>query len=189
MVFVMGKRIFDVFFAVVGLILTGWFLVLVFIVVTIETGQNGIFVQERIGQYGKKFSIYKFRTVKWNGNGEANISVLGYFLRDSKIDEWPQLFNVLFNTMSFVGPRPDVAGYYDQLEGDNRKLLMLKPGITGPASLIYRAEEKLLAQQENPLQYNDEMIFPDKVKINMEYYAHHSIGLDVKILWNTVFGK
>jgi lipopolysaccharide/colanic/teichoic acid biosynthesis glycosyltransferase len=91
--------------------------------------------------------------------------------------------------MSFVGPRPDVAGYYDQLEGDYRKLLMLKPGITGPASLVYKDEDTLLSLQENPLQYNDEIIFPDKLRINLDYYAHHSIWVDVKILFCTIFGK
>jgi lipopolysaccharide/colanic/teichoic acid biosynthesis glycosyltransferase len=185
----MNKRAFDVLCVFIGLVLTGWFLVLVFIVVTLATGQNGIFMQERIGQYGKKFTIYKFRTVTWSRNGESSISILGRFLRRSKIDEWPQLFNVLFNDMSFVGPRPDVAGYYDLLEGDYRKLLTLKPGITGPASLVYRDEDTLLSLQENPLQYNDEIIFPDKLRINLEYYAHHSIWVDVKILFCTIFGK
>jgi lipopolysaccharide/colanic/teichoic acid biosynthesis glycosyltransferase len=185
----MKKRIFDVVFAIIGLCLLGWLILLLFILITILTGQNGIFVQERIGQYGKIFSIYKFRTVQWNRNGVATISDFGHFLRKSKIDEWPQLFNVLFNDMSFVGPRPDVAGYYDLLEGDYRKLLVLKPGITGPASLVYRHEEKLLSLQENPLKYNDEVIFPDKLRINLDYYAHHSIWGDVKILFYTLFGK
>lgn len=185
----MMKRIFDVFFAFVGLVLTGWFLILIFIVVTLTTGQNGIFMQERIGQYGKKFRIYKFRTVNWDRNETFRISILGRFLRKSKIDEWPQLLNVLFNDMSFVGPRPDVAGYYDMLEGNYRKLLTLKPGITGPASLVYRDEEKILAMQENPLKYNDEIIFPDKLRINMAYYERHSIGLDLQIVFATVFGK
>jgi lipopolysaccharide/colanic/teichoic acid biosynthesis glycosyltransferase len=189
MLFFMGKRIFDVFFAFIGMCLFGWLLLIVYLLVTIVTGKNGIFAQERIGQYGKKFTIYKFRTVAWNDNGEATISDFGYFLRKSKIDEWPQLFNVLLNDMSFVGPRPNVAGYYDLLEGDFRKILELKPGITGPASLVYKDEDTLLALQENPLQYNDEIIFPDKLRINLDYYNHHSIGVDVKILFCTIFGK
>lgn len=108
-------------------------------------------------------------------------------MRKSKIDELPQLFNVLFGTMSLVGPRPDIPGYYDTLQGENRKILKLKPGITSEASIKYANEEVVLEQQPNPLQYNDEVIFPDKVKMNLEYYYKQSFWLDLKILFKTIF--
>lgn len=185
----MLKRLFDLIFSLLGLVATGWLVLLFYILATLDTRQNGLFAQERIGQYGKKFTIYKLRTMRWNAAGQPTISALGAFLRKSKIDELPQLYNVLVNDMSFVGPRPDVAGYYDQLQGDDRKLLDLKPGITGPASLKYYNEEQVLSQQSDPQHYNDTVIFPDKVRINLNYQAHQSLGLDFTILFITLFKK
>ena len=127
--------------------------------------------------------------MRWNAAGQPTISALGVFLRKSKIDELPQLYNVLVGDMSFVGPRPDVAGYYDQLQGDARTLLDLKPGITGPASLKYYNEEQLLSQQANPVHYNDTVIFPDKVRMNLDYYYNRSFIYDLKIIINTIFRK
>ena len=131
-----------------------------------------IFKQQRVGQYGKLFIMYKFRTmtVGHSGSsvsvaGENRITPFGAKLRKYKLDELPELWNVLIGDMSFVGPRPDVPGYADKLAGEDRKILLLKPGITGPASIKYRNEEELLAQQIDPIKYNDEVIFPDKVKI------------------------
>lgn len=183
----MGKRVFDVLFSIIGLLVIGWLVVLFFILASIDTSQNGLFVHERIGQYGRKFKIYKLRTIKWNRKGEPVVSSFGNFLRNSKIDEFPQLYNVLINDMSFVGPRPDIAGYYDQLKGTDRLLLELKPGITCPASLVYRNEEKLLSLQADPVKYNDEVIFPDKVRINLIYHANRSLWLDLQILFRTIF--
>lgn len=183
----MSKRVFDILFSIIGLLVTGWLVVLFFILASIDTRQNGMFVQERIGRYGKKFKIYKLRTMRWNSEGEPVVSFFGNFLRTSKIDEFPQLYNVLMNDMSFVGPRPDIAGYYDLLRGADRMLLDLKPGITCPASLIYRNEEKLLSLQTDPEKYNDEVIFPDKVRINLIYQAKHSLRLDLEILFRTIF--
>ena len=117
----------------------------------------------------------------------APISKLGAFLRNSKLDELPQLWNIVIGNMSFVGPRPDIAGYYDVLEGENRKILELKPGLTSLASIKYSKEELLLEQQENPLNYNDTVIFPDKVKMNLQYYYSNSVFIDVKIIWKTIF--
>ena len=185
----MIKRLFDFIFSLLGLVVTGWLVLVFYLLATIDTRQSGLFVQERIGQYGKKFSIYKLRTMRWNAVGQPTISALGVFLRKSKIDELPQLYNVLVGDMSFVGPRPDVAGYYDQLQGDARTLLDLKPGITGPASLKYYNEEQLLSQQANPVHYNDTVIFPDKVRINLNYQAQQSLGLDLTILFFTLFKK
>jgi lipopolysaccharide/colanic/teichoic acid biosynthesis glycosyltransferase len=152
---------------------------------SLDTHSNGIFVQERIGQRGRVFKIFKIRTMH---PMSSKISSLGAFLRKSKIDEWPQLWNVLIGDMSFVGPRPDVPGYYDLLEGEFRKILELKPGITSEASIKYKKEEILLAAQENPTHYNDSVIFKDKVRMNLEYYYHRSFFGDLLIIGKTVFG-
>jgi len=155
-----------------------------------------IFAQRRVGQHGRLFTMYKFRsmTVGHGGSsvsvaGESRITPLGAKLRKYKLDELPELWNVLIGDMSFVGPRPDVPGYADKLEGDDRRMLLLKPGITGPASLKYRNEEELLAEQENPQWYNDRILFPDKVKINIEYLDNWSFWNDIKIIVYTVLGK
>ncbi len=181
----MIKRIFDLFFAVIGLLILGWLLLVFSIIHYLFTGQSGLFVQERIGQYGKKFKIYKLRTINTNSKGLAEVTVFSNFLRKSKIDELPQLYNIVINDMSFVGPRPDIQGYYDELKGDDRKVLELKPGITGLASLKYSNEELILALQNNPEKYNDEVIFPDKVKMNLEYQKNQTLWLDIKIIFST----
>lgn len=136
-----------------------------------------LFTQMRIGQYGKPFAIYKLQTMK---NGK--VTKTGKILRRTKIDELPQLINILKGDMSFVGPRPDLPGYYDILTGDNRKVLQLKPGLTSLAAIKYRNEEKLLLRQSDPLRYNDEVIFPDKVKMNLEYVEKRGFIYDIKII-------
>ena len=181
----MSKRLFDLFFALLGIIISGLLLLILYILASIDTKQNGIFSQKRIGQFGAPFTIYKIRT--FGLSEEKPISKLGAFLRNSKLDELPQLWNIVIGNMSFVGPRPDIAGYYDVLEGENRKILELKPGLTSLASIKYSKEELLLEQQENPLNYNDTVIFPDKVKMNLEYYYSNSVFIDVKIIWKTIF--
>lgn len=140
-----------------------------------------LFQQQRVGQFGRLFTIYKFRTMP--------ITPFSEWIRRYKLDELPQLWNVLVGDMCFVGPRPDVPGYADKLEGDDREMLQLRPGITGPASLKYRDEEELLARQADPLKYNDEVLFPDKVRINRYYLHHWSLGTDIRIILATVFGK
>lgn len=119
-------------------------------------------------------------------HGQKTISRFGNFIRKTKIDELPQLFNVLIGDMSVVGPRPDILGYYDKLQGEERKILELKPGLTSLATIKYANEEALLAQQENPLKYNDEIIFPDKVQMNLVYHKQQSLWLDIKIIMKTV---
>ena len=158
-------------------------------------GGSAIFTQQRVGKDGKLFTMYKFRsmTVGHGGSsvsvaGESRITPLGAKLRKYKLDELPELWNVLIGDMSFVGPRPDVPGYADKLVGEDRLILNLRPGITGPASLKYKNEEEILAQVENPQKYNDEEIYPDKVKINLEYYYHHSLVGDIKLIIQTVCG-
>ena len=156
-------------------------LVLTILLAAISTASSGIFTQTRIGQHGKPFTIYKLRTMK---NGE--VTRIGKLLRKTKIDELPQLFNILKGDMSFVGPRPDVPGYYDQLQGEDRRVLLLKPGLTSLAAIKYRKEEELLAHQEHPLLYNDQVIFPDKVRMNLEYLNKKSVWYDIKIICLTI---
>ncbi|WP_396153368.1 sugar transferase [Flavobacterium sp.] len=160
------------------------FLLLVIAITAIDTQSNGFFTQKRIGQYGKSFLIYKLRTLHPKTN---KTSFWGRMLRKTKLDELPQLLNILKGEMTFVGPRPDVAGYADKLEGADRIILNLKPGITGLASLKYRNEEHILAQQPNPQLYNDEVIWPDKVRINKWYAQNRTISMDLQILFYTLF--
>jgi lipopolysaccharide/colanic/teichoic acid biosynthesis glycosyltransferase len=156
-------------------------LVLTILLAAISTASSGIFTQTRIGQHSKPFTLYKLRTMK---NGE--VTRIGKLLRKTKIDELPQLFNILKGDMSFVGPRPDVPGYYDQLQGEDRRVLLLKPGLTSLAAIKYRKEEELLAHQEHPLLYNDQVIFPDKVRMNLEYLNKKSVWYDIKIICLTI---
>ncbi len=155
-----------------------------------------LFMQKRVGRNGKLFNCYKFRTmvIDHNGSsisvaGESRITPLGAKLRKYKLDELPELWNVLIGEMSFVGPRPDVPGYADHLQGEDRIILSLRPGITGPASLKYRNEEDLLASVDNPIKYNDEIIYPDKVRINRFYAEHYSFLKDIQMIFCTVLGK
>lgn len=191
------KSIFDRGASFFGLILLFPVLIVVGILIRIKMpGGTVIFRQKRVGQHGQLFTMYKFRSMTINHSGssvsvkgESRITPFGAMLRKYKLDELPELWNVLVGDMSFVGPRPDVPGYADKLKGDNRRMLLLKPGITGPASLKYRNEEELLAEQDNPQQYNDEVLFPDKVRINIEYLDNWSFWNDIEIIICTLFGK
>ena len=142
-----------------------------------------LFKQTRIGKNGVPFTIYKLRTIP---EGATIPNAWGAFLRSSKLDELPQLLNVLKGEMTLVGPRPDVPGYADLLQGDDRIILTLKPGITGLASLKYRNEEQLLAQQPHPQHYNDEVIWPDKVRINKWYASNRTFLIDLQIIFYTL---
>lgn len=142
-----------------------------------------LFKQIRIGKNGVPFTIYKLRTIP---EGATVPNAWGAFLRSSKLDELPQLLNVLKGEMTLVGPRPDVPGYADLLQGDDRIILTLKPGITGLASLKYRNEEQLLTQQPHPKQYNDEVIWPDKVRINKWYASNRTFLIDLQIIFYTL---
>jgi lipopolysaccharide/colanic/teichoic acid biosynthesis glycosyltransferase len=180
------KRFFDILFSVLILVLFFWILLFSWCLAVIDTRTNGIFIQERIGQYGKIFKIYKFRTIQIDENSTLlKISKLGQLLRKYKLDELPHLINVLKGEMSVVGPRPDIEGYYDLLEGENRKILELKPGLTSLAALKYFNEKTLLEKQVNSLEYNDEVIFPDKIKMNLDYYYKQSFYYDLKIIFYT----
>ncbi len=193
----MLKWIFDRAMALVGLFLLWPILLVVAIWIKFKMPDGPVFFkQKRVGRNGRLFTMYKFRsmTVGHGGSsvsvaGESRITPLGAKLRRYKLDELPELWNVLTGDMSFVGPRPDVPGYADKLQGEDRAVLNLRPGITGPASLKYRNEEELLAVQANPQQYNDEVIYPDKVRINLYYLHHYSLIKDLQMIFCTVLGR
>ena len=179
----MLKRFFDFIFAIATIIIVFPLLICCWLLSSIDTTSNGLFIQTRIGQYGKAFRIYKLRTMNIKTH---EISLIGGFLRKWKLDELPQLVNVLKGDMSIVGPRPDISGYYDMLKGEDRNILELKPGLTSMATVKYAKEEELLAKESNSLQFNDTVIFPDKVRMNLEYYYKHSFFGDLKIIWRTM---
>jgi len=199
------KWLFDKLASLFGLLFLSPVLLVVAILIKVKMPGPVLFCQKRVGQYGKLFTVYKFRsmTVKAEASvasrdsdatsiastEQNRITPLGEKLRRYKLDELPELWNVLKGDMSFVGPRPDVPGYADQLQGEERDILKLKPGITGPASLKYRNEEELLASVDNPAQYNDEVIFPDKVNLNLYYLKHYSFIKDIQMIICTVLGK
>lgn len=190
------KHLFDRIISLLGLVILSPVILVVAIHVRIKIGSPVLFKQERVGKDGKLFTILKFRTMAEENEGSSvcvagdeRILPSGNNLRKYKLDELPQLWNVLKGEMSFVGPRPDVPGYADQLQGEDREVLKLRPGITGPASLKYRDEEELLATVDNPQEYNDTIIFPDKVRINRYYLHHYSFWMDIKIILATVLGR
>ena len=190
------KYIFDRMMAFFGLLFLWPILLIVAILIKCQMPGPVLFVQPRVGRNGKVFQCHKFRsmTVGHHGSsvsvaGEARITPLGAKLRRFKLDELPELWDVLIGNMSFVGPRPDVPGYADKLQGEDRIILTLRPGITGPATLKYRNEEELLATVENPQQYNDTVIYPDKVRINRFYAEHYSSIKDIQMIFCTVLGK
>ena len=191
------KYLFDRIMAFVGLVVLSPVLFVVWILIRIKMPDGpAVFTQKRVGKGGRLFTMYKFRSMSAHHSGstvsvagESRITPLGAKLRRYKLDELPELWNVLIGDMSFVGPRPDVPGYADKLEGDDRRVLQLRPGITGPASLKYRDEEVLLAAQDDPLEFNDKVIYPDKVRINLYYLDHYSFVADIKMIIATVLGK
>lgn len=178
------KRIFDFILAFFAILIFGTIIIICIGLASFDTKSFGLFIQERIGQYGKPFKIFKIRTIC---DSSKTTSAFGQFLRNTKLDELPQLFNILNGTMSFVGPRPDVAGYADKLVDDDKTILQVRPGITGLASLKYKNEEEILALQQNPLYYNDTVIWPDKVRINKCYVENRNFVMDIEILFFTIF--
>ncbi|MCH8534512.1 MAG: sugar transferase [Flavobacteriaceae bacterium] len=177
------KPVIDFLLALLGVVIFLPFFILISLILAFIHQGKVFFIQKRVGRNAELFSIIKFKTIK--ENKESNV-FLG-FLRKSKLDEIPQLFNVLKGEMSIVGPRPDLPGYYDQIEKKYQPILDLKPGLTGWASLKYANEEALLKQQKEPLKFNDEVLFPDKLKINLAYREKVSLLVDVKIILETLF--
>jgi lipopolysaccharide/colanic/teichoic acid biosynthesis glycosyltransferase len=191
-----AKRAFDVVLALLGLLVFGWLMLLAAFLATIDTRQNGFFTQTRVGRGGQLFRTIKIRTMR-NVPGvtttvtsarDPRITRLGRFFRRTKLDELPQLINVLLGQMSFVGPRPDVPGFADQLNGADRLILAIRPGITGPATLAFRDEEVLLAAQADPERYNREVIYPEKVRLNRIYIEQYNLRKDLTYLIQTVVG-
>lgn len=204
------KYIFDRVVAFIGLACLCWLYPIVALLIKIKMpGGPVFFVQNRIGKDGRLFRCHKFRTMVVNHNGstvsvsgDSRITPLGAKLRHYKIDELPGLWDVLIGNMSFVGPRPDVPGYADKLEGDDRDVLKLRPGITGPATLKYRLEDEMIADyvsarqsagddrpaQEIATEYNDKVIYPDKVRLNCHYYRNYSFWKDIEMIFATVLG-
>ncbi len=190
------KRSLDLLVSTLGLIAFGWLIVLAALAATIDTGKNGFFTQVRVGRNGRRFRIVKLRTMREvpsitttvTADGDARITRLGRLLRKLKLDELPQLINVFIGQMSLVGPRPDVPELTDTITGDDRIILTVRPGITGPATLKYRNEESLLARQGDPEAYNADVIFPDKVRINADYVRNWSLRGDLRYLLLTVTG-
>jgi lipopolysaccharide/colanic/teichoic acid biosynthesis glycosyltransferase len=187
------KRIFDFTFALFLLPFLIIPIVLFIIVATIDTRKFGVFSQLRVGQQAELFKIYKIRTLREEehilGHLDKSATTIGKFFRRSKLDELPQLFNVLIGDMSFVGPRPDVQGFADELKGDDRKILIVKPGITGPATLKYKDEERVLERQKDPDYYNRTIIWVDKVKINKKYVENYSFYLDLSFILRSTLNK
>lgn len=190
------KRMFDIMFSVTGLAVLLPLIIVCWTIAAIETRSNGFFIHERVGRHGKRIRVCKIKTMfpsntprsPITAQNMAAITRSGRFLRRYKLDELPQLFNVVMGTMSFVGPRPDVPNYADRLAGDDRIILLLRPGITGPASIKYRNEETLLANADDPHWYNDHVIWPDKVRINKEYFSNYSLLGDIKYIFQTITG-
>ena len=205
------KWLFDRVVSFIGLCLIWWLLIIVAILVKVKMpGGPAFFCQKRVGKDGKLFICHKFRTmvVKHSGSsvsvsGDSRITPLGAKLRHYKLDELPELWDVLIGNMSFVGPRPDVPGYADKLEGADRDVLKLRPGITGPATLKYRLEDEMIAEyvaarqaagdsrpaQDIAVEYNDTVIYPDKVRLNCYYYRNYSFVKDIEMIFATVLGK
>jgi len=188
------KNLFDKLVSVFGIIILSPVFLVIAVLIKLTSRGEIFFSQQRIGQNGKVFTMYKFRTMHPNDDkntitrkGDVRITNIGAYLRKYKVDELPELWNVLIGDMSFVGPRPDVPGYADKLTGESRRILKLKPGITGPASLKYADEEDLLSKTENSKKFNDEVIFPDKVRINLQYLENHTLCGDIRIIFLTIF--
>lgn len=192
-----AKRSFDLALAATGLALAAPVIAAAWAIATLDTGANGFYAQTRIGRFGRPFKVIKIRTMRPGSDAgstvttadDARVTRAGRFFRRTKIDELPQLLNVLAGSMSFVGPRPDTPGFADLLEGADRVVLVVRPGITGPATLKYRNEERLLAVQPDPERYNREVIFPDKVRLNREYVECYRFGEDLRLLALTFFTR
>ena len=191
----MTKRLFDIIFSLFGILFLLPVFIIVSILIKIDSSGPIFFLQERVGLNGELFKIIKFRSMKEDHKNSLTVTLendkritrIGKKLRKYKIDEIPELINVLVGDMSFVGPRPDVPGYADLLKGNDRNVLKLRPGITSLASVKYSNEEQLLMVQKDPIAYNNDVIFPDKVKMNLNYYENNNIWIDIKIIFATLF--
>lgn len=189
------KRLFDFIAALAGLVVLSPLMLVLAVLVRATSPGPALFIQERVGRHGRVFRCAKFRTMGTGAQAQGTVTTaadsrvtpLGRFLRRWKLDELPQLWNVLAGRMSFVGPRPDVPGYADRLRGDDRRILELRPGITGPATLLFRDEERLLALAKSPQAFNDAVVYPEKVRLNREYLETGSFWRDLGYVFATVW--
>jgi len=190
------KRGFDLAVSITLLAATSWLILLLFIIATIDTRRSGFLLQARVGKDGKLFKVIKIRTMRERPDYETTVTTaddpritgIGRLLRSAKLDELPQFINVFLGHMSLVGPRPDVPGFADQLQGPDRIILSISPGITGPATVKFREEEAILAQQGDPEKYNREVIYPEKVRLNREYVENYRFSSDLRLIFQTLFG-
>jgi lipopolysaccharide/colanic/teichoic acid biosynthesis glycosyltransferase len=191
------KRAFDLVCASVGLVLLSPVILIAVVAASIDTRSSGLFIQDRIGRRGRTFRLVKIKTMRpypamttsVTASDDPRITPLGKWLRRHKIDELPQLANVVIGQMSLVGPRPEVPGFADELTGHDALILTVRPGITGPATLHFRNEEELLRDRDDPEAYNRDVLFPSKVRMNVDYVRNYSFRSDLDILWKTIFGS
>ncbi|MBS1517302.1 MAG: sugar transferase [Bacteroidetes bacterium] len=191
----MTKRIFDIVFSLAGLVVLSPVFIIIALVIKSDSKGPVFFIQSRVGRNNRDFRLLKFRTMKTDsdrsglltvGDRDPRITSSGIFLRKYKLDELPQLFNVLKGEMSFVGPRPEVRKYVDLYNEDQMKVLLVKPGITDLASIKYRNENELLSSTEDPEGMYTKEIMPDKIKINSGYISDRSLLKDIKIILKTL---
>ena len=191
------KRGFDIVASLLGLLATGWIILIAYVAASIDTRKSGLFRQTRVGKGGRLFKVVKIRTMIESSSVDTDVTTaadpritrLGRFLRKAKVDELPQLLNVFLGQMSLVGPRPDMPGYADRLTGRDRIILSVRPGITGPATLRFRNEEELLAAQPDPERYNREVIYPEKTRLNREYVENYGFWRDIGYILRTLSGR
>ena len=192
----MSKRILDILISTIGLIFFFPLIFILILIARIDTGESGVFIQDRIGLKGKKFGLLKIRTMKSvdyiqtvvTTKNDPRITATGKLLRNLKFDELPQLWNVFKGEMSLVGPRPEVEDYINLIPKPHKdKILSIRPGITGPATLKYRDEESLLQTKDDPEKYNIEVIFPDKITINLNYIEKYNLFTDLYYIYKTIF--
>lgn len=190
------KRIFDIFFSIIGILILAPFYIIISILILVDSKGGILYKQERIGKGGNIFKVFKFRTMRPDsfskgaltvGSRDPRITNIGYYLRKYKLDELPQLFNVLFGDMSFVGPRPEVKKYTDLYNAEQRKVLSVRPGITDYASIKFRNENDLLSISDNPEQLYISKIMPEKLELNMKYINDNNVFKDVKIIFDTFY--
>lgn len=191
------KRLFDITASFFGIIILSPLLLFIGLWIGLSSKGGVFYKQIRVGKNNKDFKLYKFRSMRVNsdkqglltvGSKDSRITKAGYFIRKYKIDELPQLFNVLKGDMSFVGPRPEVRRYVDLYSKEQMKVLSVRPGITDPASIKYRNENDILSSQSNPEEYYIQHIMPDKLKINIDYINTQTFIKDIKIIFQTIFG-
>jgi lipopolysaccharide/colanic/teichoic acid biosynthesis glycosyltransferase len=191
----MGKRCCDVLFAACGLLLLSPVLLVCAVLVKISSAGPVIFSQERVGRGGRRFRMVKFRSMcvdaerkgsDITARGDPRITDVGRFLRRTKLDELPQLWNVLKGDMSLVGPRPEVPQYVQLYDAQQRKVLDVRPGITDPATIVYRHEEEVLAAADDPQRHYREVVMPAKLRMNLAYLQNISFGSDVRVIFQTL---